>query len=425
MACCVSLTHAALLNIVPESVEAEAWVILDPHSKQVIAEHNSHVQRAPASLTKMMVGYIALQEINAGRLKTTDLLTITPVINTVMSDESQMKLKVGEQITVDRLLAGLIIMSANDAALTLGAHISGGVPQFLVRMNQEAQKLGMKNTHFSNPAGITMADHYSTAHDLALLAEAVALQTPAYLSYSKQQSFAHGDILHHATNLLLKQDPSVDGLKTGFTKAAGYNLALTAHRPSNLPTLQDRRLIVVVLGTKSVLKRAEVAHRLMNLAYSYTRDELAIQNKQILAEVPVIKSPLRMFKVEAQHAQLITTSLYPNNTPIDLKQFNVTTQRMMLTVDQQPAQVLEPLTQTQVHMNIEMKEKKLIAPVEKVMQLATIHVYQNNQLITSFPIQENINIEEANIFERLFIWVKGIFGLMSEENFKTYPLHLS
>lgn len=425
MACCVSLTHAALLNIVPESVEAEAWVILDPHSKQVIAEHNSHVQRAPASLTKMMVGYIALQEINAGRLKTTDLLTITPVINTVMSDESQMKLKVGEQITVDRLLAGLIIMSANDAALTLGAHISGGVPQFLVRMNQEAQKLGMKNTHFSNPAGITMTDHYSTAHDLALLAEAVALQTPAYLSYSKQQSFAHGDILHHATNLLLKQDPSVDGLKTGFTKAAGYNLALTAHRPSNLPTLQDRRLIVVVLGTKSVLKRAEVAHRLMNLAYSYTRDELAIQNKQILAEVPVIKSPLRMFKVEAQHAQLITTSLYPNNTPIDLKQFNVTTQRMMLTVDQQPAQVLEPLTQTQVHMNIEMKEKKLIAPVEKVMQLATIHVYQNNQLITSFPIQENINIEEANIFERLFIWVKGIFGLMSEENFKTYPLHLS
>ena len=160
MACSVSLTHAALLNILPESVEAEAWIILDPQSKQVIAEHNSHVQRAPASLTKMMVAYIALQEIHAGRLKMSDVLTAPHMVTSVMSDESQMKLNVGEQITVDRLLAGLIIMSANDAALTLGEHISGSTPQFVARMNQEAQKLGMKDTHFSNPSGITMADHY-------------------------------------------------------------------------------------------------------------------------------------------------------------------------------------------------------------------------------------------------------------------------
>ncbi len=422
MACSVSLTHAALLNILPESVEAEAWIILDPQSKQVIAEHNSHVERAPASLTKMMVAYITLQEIHAGRLKMSDVLTAPHMVTSVMSDESQMKLNVGEQITVDRLLAGLIIMSANDAALTLGEHISGSTPQFVARMNQEAQKLGMKDTHFSNPSGITMADHYSTAHDLALLSEAVALQTPEYLTYSKQQSFAHADILHHATNLLLQQDPSVDGLKTGFTKAAGYNLALTAHRPAYHLNLQDRRLIVVVLGTKSALKRADVAHRLMNLAYSYTRDELAIQNKQILAEVPVIKSSLRMFTVEAQQPQLITTSLYSHANPIDLKSFDMPSQRIMLMDENQVLQKLEPLTETKVHMNIEMKQKKLIAPVEKVMQLATIHVYQNDQFITSFPIEENVHIEEANIFERLMIWVKGLFGFIADESFKTYPL---
>ena len=422
MACSVSLTHAALLNILPESVEAEAWIILDPQSKQVIAEHNSHVQRAPASLTKMMVAYITLQEIHAGRLKMSDVLTAPHMVTSVMSDESQMKLNVGEQITVDCLLAGLIIMSANDAALTLGEHISGSTPQFVARMNQEAQKLGMKDTHFFFFSCITMADHYSTAHDLALLSEAVALQTPEYLTYSYYLFFSHSDILHHATNLLLQQDPSVDGLKTGFTKAAGYNLALTAHRPAYHLNLQDRRLIVVVLGTKSALKRADVAHRLMNLAYSYTRDELAIQNKQILAEVPVIKSSLCMFTVEAQQPQLITTSLYSHANPIDLKSFDMPSQRIMLMDENQVLQKLEPLTETKVHMNIEMKQKKLIAPVEKVMQLATIHVYQNDQFITSFPIEENVHIEEANIFERLMIWVKGLFGFIADESFKTYPL---
>ena len=97
-------------------------------------------------------------------------------------------------------------------------------------------------------------------------------------------------------------------------------------------------------------------------------------------------------------------------------------QRIMLMDENQVLQKLEPLTETKVHMNIEMKQKKLIAPVEKVMQLATIHVYQNDQFITSFPIEENVHIEEANIFERLMIWVKGLFGFIADESFKTYPL---
>ncbi|MBP9787160.1 MAG: D-alanyl-D-alanine carboxypeptidase PBP6B, partial [Acinetobacter sp.] len=154
---CANLTHANLLNIAPETVEAQAWSIVDAQSGQIIAEHNSHAQRAPASLTKMMVAYIALKEIEAGKLRKEEVLTATPVVSTVMWDESQMYLKAGEQISVDQLLAGLIVMSANDAAVTLAEKISGSVPQFVARMNKEAQALGMKDTHFSNPAGITMA----------------------------------------------------------------------------------------------------------------------------------------------------------------------------------------------------------------------------------------------------------------------------
>ncbi|EPA9152869.1 D-alanyl-D-alanine carboxypeptidase PBP6B, partial [Acinetobacter baumannii] len=116
---CTTLTNAALLNIAPESVEAAAWTIVDTQSGQIIAEHNSHVQRAPASLTKMMVAYIALKEIKAGKLKLNEVITATPVVSVVQWDESQMYLKAGEQISVDQLLAGLIVMSANDAAVTL------------------------------------------------------------------------------------------------------------------------------------------------------------------------------------------------------------------------------------------------------------------------------------------------------------------
>lgn len=115
-----------------------------------------------------------------------------------------------------------------------------------------------------------MTDHYSTSADLSLLAKAIVKETPEYLHYSKMPSFSYNQRFHRATNLALKMDPTADGLKTGYTKAAGYNLALTAERPTLNPHVDKRRLIVVVLGTPSAVKRAEVAHKLMNLAYTYT-----------------------------------------------------------------------------------------------------------------------------------------------------------
>ncbi|MEN8427096.1 D-alanyl-D-alanine carboxypeptidase PBP6B [Acinetobacter schindleri] len=405
-----AISHAALLNINPESVEAEAWTILDSQTGQTIASHNEDLQRAPASLTKMMVAYITLKEIQAGKLDKNEVITATSVVNMVMWDESQMYLKEGDQISVDQLLAGLIIMSANDAAVTLAEKISGSVPKFVERMNKEAQALGMTHSHFQNPAGITMPEHYSTAADLAKLSQALVNETPNYLFYSKQHSFSYNQHFHRATNLLLKMDPTVDGLKTGFTRAAGYNLAATAIRPSMDMSLSNRRLIVVVMGTKSAVKRAEAAHKLMNLAYTYTRNEVALKDKQVLAELPVVQSTLKMFKVATKKPELITTSLYDQSYRIDLNQFDQSTQRVMLDTGNGVLQSIEPLRETQTHLNIEVNETQLTAPLAKVMQLATVNVYQNNQLIRTILIEDQVDIEEANFFEKFLQWLFGLFS---------------
>lgn len=405
-----AISHAALLNINPESVEAEAWTILDSQTGQTIASHNEDLQRAPASLTKMMVAYITLKEIQAGKLDKNEVITATSVVNMVMWDESQMYLKEGDQISVDQLLAGLIIMSANDAAVTLAEKISGSVPKFVERMNKEAQALGMTHSHFQNPAGITMPEHYSTAADLAKLSQALVNETPNYLFYSKQQSFSYNQRFHRATNLLLKTDPTVDGLKTGFTRAAGYNLAATAIRPSMDMSLSNRRLIVVVMGSKSAIKRAEVAHKLMNLAYTYTRNEVALKDKQVLAELPVVQSTLKMFKVATKKPELITTSLYDQSYSIDLNQFDQSTQRVMLDTGNGTLQSIEPLRETQTYLNIEVNETQLTAPLAKVMQLATVNVYQNNQLIRTILIEDQVDIEEANFFEKFLQWLFGLFS---------------
>ncbi len=420
-----NIAHATLLNISPETVEAQAWSIVDAQSGQIIAEHNSHVQRAPASLTKMMVAYVALKEIEAGKLRKEDVITATSVVNTVMWDESQMYLKEGEQISVDQLLAGLIVMSANDAALTLAERISGSVPQFIIRMNQEAQALGMKDTHFSNPAGITMPDHYSTASDLGLLAQAIVTKTPEYLYYSKMPSFSYNQRFHRATNLALKMDPTADGLKTGFTKAAGYNLALTAERPTLNPHIDKRRLIVIVLGTPNAITRAEVANKLMNLAYAYTRDEEVIPKHQLIAELPVIRSTLKIFKVETQQPTIVTTSLYDQATPIDLNQFDPLTQRLQI-VDENGVKIIEPLQNTHTRVNIELNEQRLTAPLTQAMNLATVSIYQNNQLLRSLQIENEVQIEEANIFQKIMLWFSNLFSFFSTNDTKAaklYPLN--
>ncbi len=223
----------------------------------------------------------------------------------------------------------------------------------------------------------------------------------------------------------MKYDPSVDGLKTGYTKAAGYNLALTASRPSFSPNLPQRRLLVIVLGTASAVKRAEIADKLMNLAYAYTRDEVVIPEQKLIAELPVIKSTLKMFKVETKQPTIVTTSLYAEPAAIDLNTFDYATQRIQVLDSNKQLKTIAPLETTQTRVNIALNEQKLTAPLMKAMNLATVSIYQNNQLIRSLQIENDVHIEEANIFQKIMMWFSNLFSIFSSSNHsaaKLYPV---
>ncbi|MFU8928162.1 serine hydrolase [Acinetobacter puyangensis] len=419
-----SVSFAQALSIDPQTVEAKAWVILDPQSHQVIASYNENEHRAPASLTKMMVGYLSLQAVEQGKLNLEQIVTVPEVVTTVKGDESRLKLHPGEQISVQALISGLIIMSANDAALTLATLISGDIPQFLQLMNHTAQQLGMHNTQFDNPSGITMQNHYASAFDLALLSQAIVKNTPEYLNYSKQQEFGYKDIHHHATNILLKKDPSVDGLKTGYTEAAGYNLALTANR-LDPNTNEYRRLIVVVMGTASKQKRADVAYTLMNIAYNYTQTKQLFRHDQIIADIPVIGGQKPIYKINLpQSNSYHTLSLLTDDMLLNAQQFDNTPQRFVL--QKKPLDVLEPLKQPQ-HMafSIQLLQQQLDAPlIRAAMPLAKINVTQFEKTIHEVDIIQDVELNQASWWHRLAAWIKSWIQLIQGHSIKAviYPI---
>lgn len=431
LSCCISAlfansTYAAyVLDIDANSVEAAAWVIYDPQSKQVIAAHNETAQRAPASLTKMMVGYLALQAIQQGTLQRDQIVTVPEVVRTVKWDESRLKLQPNDKITVEELIAGLIIMSANDAALTLAELISGDVAQFLQLMNSTAAQLGMQHSHFSNPSGITMQAHYASALDLALLSQAIVKETPEYLYYSKQPEFNFQDIHHEATNILLKIDPSVDGLKTGYTAAAGYNLALSANRLDQ-HTNTYRRLIVIVMGSNSIQKRAEIAHKLLNIGYNYTQTAPLFNREQKLAQIPVVNGKKLYYQVNlaAQHSYN-TLSLLPSQQQLNLQQFDNTQQRFVL--NSSNSETLTPLLEpTHIDIQVKLLAPQLTAPLyEQQFPLAHIELSQFNQPIHAISVQQDIELEQIDWWQRLFLQFKHLIQRLfgkSDNKALIYPI---
>ncbi len=249
------------------SVKALSWVLLDASSGQILAELNKDQRLPPASLTKVMTAYMVFSEIHEGRLSRMDRVKVSEQAIIRRPEESSMYLRVGEFVTVEELLRGLIVASANDAALVLAEVVSGSQKAFTEQMNKTAQKLGMTQSLFANSSGLYTEKHYSTAKDLGLLAVRISQEFPEYFEYSSSKELTFRDFHKKNTNDLLFSKLPVDGMKTGHIKAAGWCVMVSA-RKNKRPDKKSERYIAVVLGAPSNQDRFVAGRALLEFAFS-------------------------------------------------------------------------------------------------------------------------------------------------------------
>jgi D-alanyl-D-alanine carboxypeptidase (penicillin-binding protein 5/6) len=253
-------------------------VLVDYNSRRILAAKNPDKRIEPASLTKMMTTYIIDNELHAGRIRPTDLVRVSE--KAWHAEGSRMFAQVGYQIPVQDLVRGIIIQSGNDASIAMAEHIAGTEIAFSEIMNDHARRLGMKNTHFVNATGLSHPDHYTTAHDLSILARALIRDFPnSYKIYSEKWFTFHG-IKQPNRNRLLWREDFVDGIKTGHTETAGYCLAASGQQ-------KGMRLISVVLGTDSDNARTDYSQQLLRYGFRFYETHKLFNASKPLKEAKV------------------------------------------------------------------------------------------------------------------------------------------
>lgn len=262
----------------PPQIAGSSYVLMDPKSGRIIMEENSHERLPPASLTKMMTAYIVERELDEGRISMSDMVPIS--VKAWKTEGSRTFIKEGNQVAVEDLLKGVIIQSGNDASVALAEFVAGSEGAFVDIMNQQAQLLGMKDTHFENATGLPSPEHFSTAFDLAILARAIINDYPENYPLYAEKHFTYNNIRQPNRNSLLWRDSSVDGLKTGHTEEAGYCLVASAKR-------NDTRFIAVVMGTSSTDSRAQEIQKMLNYGFRYYESERLFQAGQELIEARI------------------------------------------------------------------------------------------------------------------------------------------
>ncbi|EOC1268205.1 serine-type D-Ala-D-Ala carboxypeptidase DacD [Cronobacter malonaticus] len=253
---------AALSMPQPPAIMAGSYVLMDYTTGQILAANNEHQQRNPASLTKLMTGYVVDRAIDSHRITPDDVVTVGKDAwakdNPVFEGSSLMFLKAGDRVTVRDLSRGLIVDSGNDACVALADYVAGGQPQFVAMMNDYVQKLGLKDTHFETVHGLDAPGQHSSAYDLAVLSRAIIHGEPAfYHMYSEKSLTWNGITQQNRNGLLWDKTLNVDGLKTGHTSGAGFNLIASS-------VDGKRRLIAVIMGADSPKGREDQARKLLH-----------------------------------------------------------------------------------------------------------------------------------------------------------------
>ncbi len=271
----------------PPAIAARSFLLLDDHSRQTLAGQNANERVEPASLTKLMTAYLTFAALKQKRIEPAQAVPVSE--RAWKAEGSRMFIEPRKTVTVEELMRGMIVQSGNDACLALAELIGGSEEAFAKMMNQQAQQLGMKNTNFMNSTGLPNPQHYSTAQDLALLASAIIRDFPEYHPLYAMKEYRYNNVTQANRNRLLWTDPTVDGMKTGYTENAGYCLIASARRG-------ERRLLSVVLGTASEAARAAESQKLLNYGFQNYDSVKLYEKNQAVTSLPVWKGMINSVK---------------------------------------------------------------------------------------------------------------------------------
>ena len=366
----LALTGKAMSQAVlipsPPQIAGSSYVLMDPKSGRIIMEENSHERLPPASLTKMMTAYIVERELDEGRIAMSDMVPIS--VNAWKTEGSRTFVREGTQVSVEDLLRGVIIQSGNDASVALAEFVAGSEDAFVDIMNQQAQLLGMKDTNFENATGLPSPDHFSTAYDLAMLAQAIINDYPENYPLYAEKHFTYNNIRQPNRNSLLWRDDSVDGLKTGHTEEAGYCLVASAKR-------NDTRLIAVVMGTNSSEARAQEIQKMLNYGFRYYESERLFQSGQDLSEARVWGGQTDQLSVGMTEDVYVTI---PRGSRNDLES----------TVD---------------------LDSVIKAPIKVGDELGRVKVSYNGEVLVDQPVLALTEVPEGGFFKRIWDAIKLFF----------------
>ncbi len=263
----------------PPQINASSYILMDFNTGTVLAEREIDTRVEPASLTKLMTAYVIFKAIEEEQMSLNELVLVSE--RAWRTEGSRMFIEVGDQVRVEDLLRGMIIQSGNDASVALAEHLAGSEAAFANLMMYYADLLGMTGSSFMNATGLPDPNHYMTARDVATLAQAIISEFPNYYQLYSERSFTYNDIQQGNRNTLLRRDPSVDGLKTGYTDSAGYCLASSAIR-------DNMRLIAVVFGMNSAEARAEGSQVLLNYGFRFFETRRLINVNENVAEARIL-----------------------------------------------------------------------------------------------------------------------------------------
>lgn len=355
----LSLAANAILIPASPRVAASSYILQDADSGKILAENNADQKLPPASLTKIMTVYVVFRELGNGQLTLDETVTISK--KAWRTPGSRMFIEVNKQVSVEDLLRGVIIQSGNDASVALAEHVAGDEATFAALMNQHAKRLGMTNTNFTNSMGLPSSDLYTTARDLALLTSALVNEFPDKYRLFAELEFTFNDISQPNRNRLLWRDESVDGVKTGYTEAAGYCLVASAKR-------NGMRLISVVMGTDSVNTRLAESQSLLNYGFRFFQTHRLYQKGQILTKAKIWKG---------------------DNSELDLGLAD----DLYVTIPRRHYKDLQAV------MNI---DKKIIAPADKGTLYGTLKVALAGDNVATKPLVALNSVAIGGLFSRIY-----------------------